>query len=119
MGGGARGKWLVYSLTPATAVVFLPPPPPPPPPFRRNEGGSSGSGGSVVRRGEILACLEWLEAVGVVNVVAVVNKAFSDLVKSLMFLGFNALSSASTYCMNTTAPFATDFVFLKADLVDC
>eukprot|EP00108_Taenia_solium_P002542 TsM_000549400 transcript=TsM_000549400 gene=TsM_000549400 len=73
----------------------------------------------MVRRGEILACLEWLEAVGIVTVVAVVNRAFGDLVKCLMFLGFNSLPSTSTYCISTTVPFTTDFVFLKADLVDC
>lgn len=72
----------------------------------------------MVRRGEILTCLEWLEAVGVVSVVAAVDRAFGDLVKSLMFIGFSALSSASAYCTRTVAPFVKDFALLKADLVD-
>ncbi|CDS41202.1 hypothetical protein EmuJ_000882700 [Echinococcus multilocularis] len=121
---GAGKKWLVYSPAPATAVIVLPPPPPPPPssPFPQSEvegGSGSGGGGSIVRRGKILTCLEWLEAVGVVSVVAAVDRAFGDLVKSLMFIGFSALSSASAYCTRTIAPFVKDFALLKADLVDC
>ncbi|KAH9287112.1 hypothetical protein ECG_00734 [Echinococcus granulosus] len=126
--GGAGRKWLVYSPAPATAVIVLPPPPPPPPPsspFPQSEveggsgsSGGGGGGGSMVRRGEILTCLEWLEAVGVVSVVAAVDRAFGDLVKSLMFIGFSALSSASAYCTRTVAPFVKDFALLKADLVD-
>ncbi|VDM18041.1 unnamed protein product [Hydatigera taeniaeformis] len=127
--GDAARKWLVYSLTPATAIIILPPPlslsqrPPPPAPSTsplptpsgRSEGGS---GGSMVRRGEILACLEWLEAVGVVSVVAVIDRTFGDLVKSLMFLGFSTLSATTNCCLKTIAHLTTDFVLLKADLVD-
>ncbi|VDD74800.1 unnamed protein product [Mesocestoides corti] len=100
-----RSEWLVvYVRGTTTAILF--------PPKRGGGGGVSGMGRSV-----LIACMEWLEEVGLSQVFVAVGNDEEALLKRLLFLGFSrvpreVLAAQLPYLSKSSMLLVTDFAEL-------